>query len=585
MPTKENKEIFKKLIFLFKPYIKRIAGILLCMLLSAGINILIPLISRRIVDDCILKDNFYLLVKLVFSSFLLVLTDQSIGMLETRFRSHISAMMPYELSKMAFKHILKLNIRYFNNTNFAEIMNNINMDVNNISRISDRSLFFIVAQMFKMAGGLTGLFLIDWKLATLVLVIIPAKYIIVKVLARKRMKLFTKYMEVNREYSAWYGDTISGIKEIKLLGIDKVKTGEFIKRQRDIVKFNIKMNILDRFNELSETVLFEIFTGLLYILGAYQIFHSNFTLGGLMAFITYSVYVTAPISAILNIGYNFSNVIPSAKRFYEFMEMECEGTSIHERRKNVANEKVIGNIKYENVSFSFDNKKNVLRDISFEILNGQKIAVIGANGSGKTTLVNLLLRFFQPTKGKILLDGKDISNIPLKQIRSLISVVSQDIYLFNATVRENILPRSSGTDMRVYKAAKDSQIHDFIESLSQKYDTRVGVNGANLSGGQKQKIAMARAIARDTKILILDEATSSYDMESEINTIDLIMNQLKNKTVIMITHKSQILKAVDRIIMIENGSIADVGTHGELYSRNNGYRDILDNYNQNMNVS
>lgn len=578
----EDKVILRKLLGLFKPYIKNIIIIAVCMLLSAGLNTFVPLISKQIVDEGLIKNNFGLLVKLVAVSFLIVVTDQGIGFVETRYRVLISSKMPYELSKKAFKQIMKLQIRYFNNTNYGEIMNNTNMDVRNISRISDRSLFFIAAQVFRMIGGVAGLFLIDWKLTLIVLAVIPAKYKLVKLLARKRKEMYVQYMAANSDYSSWYGDAVSGVKEIKLLGIERVKTGEFINKQRKIIKIDVKMNILDKMNELSETVLFEVVTGLLYILGAYMIMKASFSVGGLMAFITYSIYVTAPISAVLNIGYSFSDIMPSAKRYFNFLDLECEDSNEKTVRK-IDQSAIMGNIKFENISFKYNDVNKVLEDLSFDVRKGEKIAIIGSNGSGKTTLINLLLRFLKPDKGRILIDGIDISTIKLKEYRQLISVVSQNAYLFNSTVKENIIPFSKRCGKRVYKAAKESKANDFIEGLPQKYDTVVGSNGANLSGGQRQKIAVARAIAKESRILVLDEATSSYDIESEIEMTDLVVNRLKDKTVLLITHKMPILKVVDRIIFIEDGKVSACGKHDELYDNNSRYRNIIDSFNQGVN--
>ncbi|HOM03453.1 MAG TPA: ABC transporter ATP-binding protein [Acetivibrio sp.] len=571
----EDKRTLQRLIKLFKPYKKNIIIIFICMLSSAVVNTLVPIISKRIVDDGLIQNNFNLLIKLVALSLLLVLIDQGIGFIETRYRVLISSIMPYELSKRAFKQTMKLKLGYFNNTNSAAIMNNINMDVGNISKIANSNLFFIVSQVFKMIGGIVGLFIIDWKLTLVVLAVLPVKYKLVKLLAKQRQKLFSEYMEANSDYSEWYGDTVAGVREVKLLGIDRLKTGEFIKKQRRLIKVDIKMNVLDKLNELSESVLFEIITGLLYILGAYMILKANFTVGGLMAFITYSVYVTTPISAILNIGYTFSDVIPSAKRFFEFLDTDRE----KELGKTFL-DLPFESLKFENVSFQYSEENKVLKGISFEIKKGEKVAVIGSNGAGKTTLINLLLRFLEPDGGRILIDDIDIAHIRLREYRQMISVVSQNAYLFNTTVRENIIPFSKNNDIKLRMIAKKSRIEDLIEELPQKYDTFVGSNGANLSGGQRQKIAMARAIAKESKILVLDEATSNYDIESEMEMADLIVNQLEDKTVLMVTHKLPILKALDKIVFIEDGKVAALGKHEELYQNNKVYRDIINNFNQ-----
>lgn len=578
MIKSEDKKILKRIVHLYKPYIKNIVAIILCMVVSAAISTILPLLSKDIVDKGLIENNFSLLIKLVLTSFFLVLADQGIGFLEIRYRLYISLMIPYELSKKAFKHTMKLDMKYFNSTNYGEIMNNLDMDVGNISKIADNSLFFIVTQVFKIIGGVIGLFLIDWKLTLVVLLIIPAKYKVVKILAKKRQEHFEKYMEVRQEYSSWYGDTLSGVKELKFMGLERIKTGEFIKQQRKLFKEEISINILDKINEVSESVMFEIVTGLLYILGAYLIVGAKFTVGGLMAFITYSIYVTAPISAVLNIGYDFSNIIPSAKRFFKFIDMEPE-ESTQAGKKRVACDMIEGNIKFENLSFSYDGVKEILNNISFQINKGEKIAIIGANGSGKTTIINLLLRVLKPTSGKIYIDDMDISSISLKDYRSLISVVNQNPYLFNTTIKDNILPGSKDYE-KLYSAVKEIKIENFIESLPEKYETIVGVNGANISGGQKQKIAMARAIAKDSKIMILDEATSNYDIESELSVIELILNGLEDRTVIMVTHKRQVLEVVDKIIFIENGEIVDIGKHDELYERSESYKELIGNFKE-----
>lgn len=578
MIKSEDKKILMRIVHLYKPYIKNIVAIIFCMIVSAAISTILPLLSKNIVDKGLIENDFSLLIKLVLASIFLVLADQGIGFLEIRYRLYVSLMIPYELSKKAFKHTMKLDMKYFNSTNYGEIMNNLDMDVENISKIADSSIFFIITQVFKIIGGVIGLFLIDWKLTLVVLAIIPVKYKFVKILAKKRQEHFIKYMEVSQEYSSWYSDTLSGVKELKLMGLERMKTGEFIKQQRKLFKEEISLNILDKLNEVSETVMFEIITGLLYILGAYLIIGAKFTVGGLMAFITYSIYVTAPISAVLNIGYDFSNIIPSAKRFFKFIDMEPE-ESTQAGKKRVACDMIEGNIKFENLSFAYEDGKEILNNISFQINNGEKIAIIGANGSGKTTIINLLLRVLKPTSGKIYIDDMDIGSISLKDYRSLISVVNQNPYLFNTTIKNNILPGSKDYE-KVYSAVEETKIEDFIESLPEKYETIVGVNGANISGGQKQKIAMARAIAKDSKIMILDEATSNYDIESELSVIELILNGLVDRTVIMVTHKTQVLEVVDKIIFIKNGEIVDIGRHDELYERSELYKELIDNFKE-----
>ncbi len=525
---------------------------------------LIPLLSKQIMDKGLLVENLSVVVRYSLLVFSIVLLEQAIGLLETKYYSYINSVFQYSLTKMAFKHLQKLKIQYFNNTNFSEIMSNVGIDVGNITRICDKGTFIILSQIFRIIGGLIGLLIIDWKLTFIVLLVVPVRYFTVKYLAKKRKAMFKEYMEYSRDFSSWYGDTISGIKEIKLWGIERIKTGEFIKKQRNIVKINIKLAFMDKFNEYSESIVFQGINCVLYILGAYIAFKNGLTIGGLFAFLTYSAYVIGPISAILNIGYNFSNVIPSAKRFFEFLDMETETNIDQKNSIRLNNKEVHGNIKFENVSFSYKDEEKILNNINLNINSGEKIAIIGANGSGKSTFIQLLLRFYKPQEGKILIDGININNIKLIDYRRLISVVSQDLYLFNTTIENNISIGTKYDEATISNAAAKSGAYDFIKDMPLKYKSEVGRNGSKLSGGQRQKIAMARAFARKSKILILDEATANYDAESEAYVNQILTTDFKDRTVIVISHKPNILSMVDKIWKVEGGSVKEYRNLTEL---------------------
>ncbi len=475
---------------------------------------------------------------------------------------------------MAFKHIQKIKLQYFNNINFSEIMSNVAMDVGNISRICDKGTFIILSQIFRIIGGLIGLIMIDWRLTLVVLFVVPIRYFTVRFLAKKRKAMFNRFMEYNREYASWYGDAISGIKDIKLWGIDRIKTGEFIKKQRNIVKMNIKMAFLDKFNEYSEIIVFQGINCALYILGAYIAFRNGLTIGGLFAFLTYSTYVIAPISAILNIGYSFTNVIPSAKRFFQFLDMETEIDANQKDLLRIERKDISASIKFENVSFSYKEGEGILGNVNLSINYGEKIAIVGANGSGKSTLINLLLRFYKPQKGRILIDGININDIKLRDYRSLISVVNQDLYLFNTTIENNISIGIKNDSSIVNKAAIKSGAYDFIKDMPLKYKSEVGRDGSKLSGGQRQKIAMARAFARKSKILILDEATANYDAKSEAYVNQILTTDFIDSTVIVISHKPDILSKVDKIWFMNNGSINQFENYKDFENSYKEYKDF-----------
>ena len=530
----------------------------------------LPLLSKQIMDNGLLEKNLNIVVKFSVITFVLVLLEQAIGLIETKYYSYVYSIFQYSLTKTAFKHLQNLKLQYFNNINFSEIMSNVGMDVGNISRICDRGTIIIVSQIFRIIGGLVGLIIIDWRLTLVVLFVIPIRYFTVKYMAKKREMIINEFIEYNREYASWYGDVISGIKEIKLWGIDRIKTGEFIKKQRNIVKVNIKMAFLDKFNQYSETIIFQGINCALYILGAYIAFRNGLTIGGLFAFLTYSTYVLSPISAILNIGYNFTNIIPSAKRFFGFLDMETEFDANQKKLIRIENKGISASVKFENVSFYYKEGESILDNVNISVNHGEKIAIIGANGSGKSTLINLLLRFYKPQEGKILIDGIDINDIKLRDYRNLISVVSQDLYLFNTTIEDNISIGIKHDNSIINKAAVRSGAYDFIKDMPLKYKSQVGRDGSKLSGGQRQKIAMARAFARKSKILILDEATANYDVQSEAYVNQILTTDFIDSTVIVISHKPDILSKVDKIWFVNNGSI----------DQYENYKDFENSYNE-----
>lgn len=572
--TKKRSVIIKRLLGLFKPYTPKIVLVLMCILVVSGISFIIPLLSKQIMDNGLLKQNYHIVLKFSLITIGLVMVEQVLSLVEARQLAYINSKMTYDLSKEAYKHLIKLKVDYFHRVNSAEIINNIVVDSENIARISDRSTFFLLSMVFKIIGGVTGLILISPTLALVVICIVPIKYKLVKFLAKNRTDVVEKYICSGSNYIAWFGDSVSGIKEIKLFGLNRVKLGQFIKLQREVLDSKIKLFVMDRLNEISESVLMQISISSLYLLGASMIFEKNLTVGGFLAFITYSTYITGPVSAVLNIGYSFTNVLPSAERLFEFLDEECEFDQDSVPIASIKKE-FVGNISFENVTFSYVEGQPVLNNVNFSIKKGDKVAIIGPNGSGKTTVINLLLRFYKPNNGRILIDGVAINRINLRDYRKLFSIVSQEIHLFDTTIKNNISLHQRKTDVEIYDAASLSQVNDFINILPDKYENQVGQNGSKLSGGQRQKIAMARALVKGFDILILDEATSNYDLSSELQLEHLLGSDFQDKTIIVITHRHEILKSMNKVILLNEGRVVDTGNHEELYLKNPLYREMI----------
>ena len=343
---------------------------------------------------------------------------------------------------------------------------------------------------------------------------------------------------------------------------------EFVLNQNNIIEKQKQMNMLGQWNTIIDSIMVQFLSTLLYILGANLVFDMKLSVGSVFAFITYSAYVTGPISAILNIGYLLSGIIPSTKRYYAFMELE-EETDNGKKTELCPND-----LRLQKVSFAYERDKCILKNIDILFAKSSKTAIIGRNGSGKTTIINLLTRMYEPTSGEILLGAENISELPLPEYRNMVSVVSQQIYLFNDTIRNNICLDKQIDDTVIEAACKDSGLEDFIKEVS--LDHVVGQNGAMLSGGQKQKIALARALVHDKPIIIFDEATSNTDAYSEQQINGLLDTRLKDKTVIVITHKKEVLSKVDQIVVLKEGVVADLGRYDDLVGKSDELNVMLE---------
>lgn len=565
-----DKDAVKKLLSLLKTYKKVIAIIFFCLLASTGLNLCIPLISKYIMDAGFLGGDRKLLVSLVLLSLGIYGLNACIEMVKEKARIGIFAKIQYSLSEQAFTHLMKLKVNYFNNTNYAEILNNNSVDINNMASVADEGVFFVVTQAFSMAGGIIGLLIIDIRMTLLVLLFIPVKYVIMKYFAKKRKKLVDEYICDNQQYARWFGDSVGGIKEIKLFGIYKEKHGEFAEKQKRVIDKQKQMNLLSQWNMMMDSLMIQVLSSLLYVIGSNLVFHLQLSVGSVFAFITYSAYVTAPISAILNIGYLLSGMIPSTKRFYAFLDLEEENPG--ERSMDIEE----GHIIVKNLSFAYDAGRPVLKNLNIRFPLGSKTALIGKNGSGKTTFIDLLTRLCEPSEGGIYINGKNMKDMTLQSCRNMISVVSQQIYLFDDTIRNNICLYRNGEEDKIWEACRDSGLKEYVEKVTLDYV--VGQNGAMLSGGQKQKIALARALFYDRPILLFDEATSNADQYSEQQMNGLLKTRLKNKTVIIISHKTDILSQVDQIVLLREGTAETFASYEALLESGKALETIAEDF-------
>lgn len=557
-----------ELLKLLSPYKLKIIFLVFIMIFTAGCNLLMPLVSKSIMDDGFMKADAVILRERVMEMFVLVLIIAVIDIVKDKIRIGIQTDLKLFLSQNAFHHLSRLPMNYFDTKNYGEIFNNLKADIQNVSMIADNSLFFVFAQIFSIIGGIVGLFILNFKLAFLVILLIPIKYFIARFFANRNRKLMESYIIAEQHYAKWFGDAISGIQEIKLFHLYQKKYEEFGMHQKEIMNYHKKTSILFSYNIGIEKIIMQLLLSAIYILGAIQVFNLESSIGSTFAFISYSAYVTAPITAIMSIKQMLSGIFPSVERYVDFM--------------NVTEEKVSGKevpthnkIYFDKVSMTYGGGagENAVDDISFQIKPFTKTAIIGRNGSGKSTIINIILRLYDYNEGKVTLSGTDIREFDLDQYRNLFSVVSQDICLFHDTIRNNICLYKDFSDDEIYFAIKVSGLEEMIEKNTLEYI--VGERGTLLSGGEKQKISFARAVLHNKPILILDEATANTDIQSKKSMFQYLFETTNHKTIITITHSDEILKLVDHILLVDHGKIISLGKYDDLLKNKIAFQDMI----------
>lgn len=543
---------------LLRPFRLRIMIISVCALISAVLRTLEPLLRQRLIDDGVLSGNLREVIidaLLIFGLFAFVQLSEIIQFFNY---TYINKLLPFRLFHSAFRHLMKLPVSFFKDSNSAKIIENIGYDVTSIARISDPMFVTSLVQGLCMVGGVVGLTVINWKLTVLVLCMVPVKILINNYYSKKRIKTFEAAMKLNSGFSEWIGEAVQGIHMIKLWGIFRRKIGEFTRLRRGIIRNEYKLAGTEQGNNVVSNTTDALLSGALYILGALFILRGQLTVGGLFSFISYSSVVIGSISFLTRIKFYFTPIIPSLKRYFEFMETKEEYNGHSELPPGLPY------FKFKNVSVSYDGKADALKDVSFELGAGEKIAIVGTNGSGKSSLIQLLLRLYEPSGGVITYCGTDIREIKLEQYRNLFSHVEQKVFLFNSNVRENIDPTGGNSDEKLMEAAEVLGVSGFVAGLPDGLDTAAGVDGEKLSGGERQKLAALRAWVKPNRVLILDEATNNLDVESERLLNDIITRECGNGLLLVVTHRSDILREMDKILVMDNGRLAGQGTFEEL---------------------
>lgn len=528
-----------------KKHKKRIFYIVFFAVCTSIYTALLPFINRFMIDDGLLKSNIRIVVLCVLGLLALTILGEIIEYNQTRIEKDLSNSLGEDMKCQAINHALKLKPKYYKDNGFYKIVNDAMYDISTVLSITERNFLTFVVVLFKTGGACIALFILDWRLALCLVGLIPIKILINTYMAKRARTMSEKLMEQNKVYNSWFDDIISGITDIKLWNLNTIKEQQYRNLIKQMNQYDKNLELLNTKNTAISIIIEDFIINGLYIIGMFFITQSALTVGGLISFISFSGYMLTPVNIIMNLNIMLKRIAPSLESIEGFYGLEEE--LYLPPNNNCSIDRII-TIEFRNVSLSLKGKQ-ILENLTFKVNTGEKVAIVGDNGSGKTTILNLLLRFIEPTSGTIHVNGIPIEEIDIQQYRSLFSVVTQSIHLFHGSISENIFLDGKKDNLK-QKRLEALFCYDFISNLSEAESTNVGAEGTKLSGGEKQKLALLRALNKDAKILILDEATSNYDQKSELEFNALVNTCDSFDICILVSHKNDILHSVNKVIRI-----------------------------------
>ena len=564
----ESQEFMKKLHTYIGHYWYGYLFAICSMIIATGLDMVYPQITQRIVDEVIIGGKMEMLTGLLVGIVAVGIGRCIFGYCKEFSFDVLSSKIGAQIRKDLFRHIQTLSMNYFDNTNTGELMARVKDDVDKIWNAMGYVGMLTIEVAIHVSMVLYCMFHLNWKLALIPLVTMISCGAIAIIMERKLDKIYEDISEENAVLTTVAEENLAGVRTVKAFAREKFEIEKFLSHNKRYYDLNIsQLKVLVKYYPYFQFVG-KALPVAMTILGGISVMHGNMTLGALVAFVEYSRNCTWPMEMLGWLTNDLSSAVASYKKI---KKIYGETAMIKDEEQPVVLEQVKGDISFEHVSFSIEGK-NILSDINFTVPAGKTIGIMGATGSGKSSIVNLLQRFYDVSDGAVKVDGTDVRKLSLKQLRSSISVVLQDVFLFSDTIEENIKmgQRKVMPFHEIRRAADCAQAKDFIEKMDEQYATVIGERGVGLSGGQKQRISIARAIAKHAPILILDDSTSALDMETE-HEIQKTLNELKDTTKMIIAHRISAVCHADEIIYLKDGEIAERGTHQELLAKRGLY--------------
>jgi ATP-binding cassette subfamily B protein len=559
---------------LFKPYRARLATVLALIGLSAGLSMISPFLLREVLDDAIPERDTALLTWLVAGMVAISVATGALGVAQTWLSNLVGQRVMHDLRAAVYRHLQRLSLAFFTRTRTGEVQSRIANDIGGVQNVVTSTATSIVSSVTTVLATIVAMFALDWRLAAFSLALLPFFVWLTRRVGRERKRITAERQGRLADMSSLVEESlsVSGILLGKTMGRAPELAERFTRESADLADLEVRSRMAGRWRMASVQMAFAIMPALVYWFAGWSIAHGGaaISIGTVVAFTTLQTRLFFPLQSLLSVGIDIQTSLALFHRIFEYLDLPVDITEREDARELGA---VAGELRFEGVSFGYDiDGPPTLQDVDVVVPAGSTTAIVGETGSGKTTMGYLVARLYDATAGRITIDGVDIRDVSFGSLARTVGLVSQETYLFHASVAENLrFAKPHATDEELVDAARAAQIHDLIAALPDGYDTIVGERGYRFSGGEKQRIAIARTVLRNPPVLVLDEATSALDTETERAVQEALDRLAEGRTTLAIAHRLSTIRHADEIVVLAGGRIVERGTHAELLARGGRY--------------
>ena len=568
--------LLKRVFSYLKPYWKQLTLVLICIAVSSTLSLYPSVLTGKILDEGIIGRNMKLLIIYIAASFGLTLLSNLIGVGEGYINTWIAQHITFDMRNQMFAHLQKMSQKFFTSNNQGDIITRMTSDISGVESVITNTFRNILSNSITLVVALVMMFQKNWILAILGICVIPLFVIPTRKAGKTRWQLTGQAQECNDEINGILNETmsVSGQLLVKLFCKEKYEYDRYVSANERMIKLNIKERMAGRWFFVVLSTVTNIGPMILYLVGGILImkYDSSLTPGDITVLVALLGRTYMPVNNLLNIQVDWMRSMALFTRIFEYFDMPVE---IQDAPDAITPESTDGAVDFSHVDFSYDPERQILKDVTFHLNSGHSIAIVGPSGSGKSTIINLIPRLYDVQAGEVRFGGTDVRKLSLDFLRRNVGIVSQETYLFNGTIRENLLyAKPDATEEEMIEACKKANIYDFIESQETGLDTMVGNRGLKLSGGEKQRISIARVLLKDPALLIFDEATSALDSISESKIQEAIDPIIEERTSILIAHRLSTILAADEILVVKDGEIVERGEHKDLVKLGGVYTEL-----------